>query len=48
MLYYCGNEGAGSPGPWKGEVMSVLSIAFVVCVSGSEAVCTGGGVVQAE
>lgn len=48
MLYYCGNGGAGSPGPQKGEVLSVLSITFVVCVSGSVAVSTGGGAVQAE
>lgn len=48
VLYECGNGGAGSPGPQKGEVLSVLSITFVVCVSGSTAVSTGGGAVQAE
>lgn len=42
------NGRSGSAGLWKGKVLSVLSITFLVCVSGRVAVCAGGGVNQAE
>lgn len=35
--------GTVSEGPRKGEVVPVLSITFLVCVSVSVVVCAGGG-----